>query len=286
MVVMCMVLIALAQVSEGPAQGPIETVTEGLVFTEGPVWVPGSGLLFSDIPADTIYHADKRVFRKPSNNSNGLDLDLEGRLLTAEHQARRISRTGKDGTITVVADRFEGKRFNSPNDLTVRSDGTIFFTDPPYGLEGGLGGPNDDLGFAGVFAVKPDGKVLVLAKDFKKPNGIACSPDEKTLYVADTEGEHIRAFDLAQDGSASNGRVFFELPSPDGLKVDTEGRVWATGGDSVWVIGADGKLIQKIDFPQKPANCAFGGEGGHTLFVTARTAVYKIQTTATGRIRP
>jgi len=262
--------------------GEVALVAEGFQFTEGPVWLPGGMLIFSDIPADRIYGADKTVFREPSGQSNGLTLDRAGRLIAAEHRNRRISRTEADGTVTVAADRYEGKRFNSPNAVVVRSEGMIFFTDPPYGLEGGLGGPNADLDFSGVFAVSPKGEVRLLARDFKKPNGLAFSPDEKTLYIADTEGEHIRAFDVSADGTLSNGRVFCEIPHPDGMKVDAQGNVWSTAGDGVRAISPEGKLIETIKFPAIPSNCAFGDTDYKTLYVTARQGLYKVRLNVAG----
>lgn len=263
-------------------QGDITVVADDCMFTEGPVWMPEAGLLFSDIPADTIYRADKTVFRKPSGNSNGLMLDRQGRLIACEHSNRRVTRTETDGSITVLADRFEGKRFNSPNDLIIRSDGAVFFTDPPYGLEGGLKGPNAELGFSGVYAILPGSEVHVLARDFIKPNGIGLSPDEKTVYIADTDANHIRAFDVAEDGTLSNGRVFFDVVHPDGMAIDTDGNVWTTGGKAVTVLSPKGELLQAIEFPLIPSNCTFGGEDGKTLYITARAKVFSIRTSATG----
>lgn len=263
-------------------QGDIAVVAEGCMFTEGPVWLPGTGLLFSDIPADAIFKADKTVFRKPSGNANGLMLDRQGRLIACEHGNRRVTRAEKDGSITVLADRVEGKRFNSPNDVIVRSDGAVFFTDPPYGLEGGLKGPNAELDFSGVYAILPDGELRVLARDFIKPNGIGLSPDEKTIYIADTDANHIRAFDVAADGTLSNGRVFFDIVNPDGMAVDTDGNVWTTGGKAVTVVSPKGELLQAIDFPLIPSNCTFGGGDGKTLYVTARAKVFSVRTSAKG----
>ncbi len=267
-----------AELLEEP--GRVEVVAEGYEFTEGPVWVPGTGLLFSDIPADTIYRydGDTAVFRRPSGKSNGLALDTSGRLLACEHGNRRLSRTEADGSVTTVAERYDGKRLNSPNDAVVRSDGTIFFTDPPYGLEG----REAELPFSGVYAVSPEGQLKLLVEDFLKPNGIGLSPDEETLYVADTEGNHIRAFDVREDGTVAGGRIFGELPWPDGLAVDEKGRVWCTAADGIHVFEADGTLRTTVAFPQAPANCAFGGEDGRTLYVTARTAVYRIRTRDAG----
>lgn len=285
-----LITVLLLAGADGMTTGEVAVVAQGFQFTEGPLWMPGEGLVFSDIPADTIYRADKSVFRHPSGQSNGLTLDNDGRLIAAEHQTRRVTRTGKDGAITVLAERFEGKRLNSPNDVVVRSDGTIFFTDPSYGLKGGLGGPEAELGFCGVYAIAPKGELMLLTKDFKKPNGLALSPDEKTLYVADTEGAHIRAFDVAADGRLDKDRVFFDLPGPDGMKVDVKGNVWATGGGGkdkagVYVIDPAGRLLERIAFPEAPANCAFGDADFKTLYVTARKGLYKVRTVVDG-VRP
>jgi gluconolactonase len=257
---------------------PVETVATGHRFTEGPVWLPQGKLLFSDIPADRIYAVEagsKSVFREPSGRSNGLTLDRENRLLAAEHQNRRVSRTEKDGTITVLADSYDGKRLNSPNDLIVRSDGVIFFTDPPYG------GHGSELGFNGVYAIHPDGTLKLLVNDFYRPNGLTLSPDEKILYIADSEKDFIRAYDLAPDATLSNPRQFCRCPGPDGIKTDTNGNIWATAADGVRIIAPNGSLLHTIAFPEQPANCAFG-EDGRTLFVTARTSVYKVRATVQG----
>lgn len=279
---MLTVLIAMAVLAAEPealTEGPVETVAEGFQFTEGPVWLPSGELVFSDIPADTIFRADKTVFRKPSGKSNGLTLDAEGRLIACEHWNRRVTRTEKDGVIAVLAETYQGKKFNSPNDATVRSDGTVFFTDPQYGLEG----REAELPYAGVYSLAPDGKVTLLADDFDKPNGIGLSPDEKILYVADTEAGHIRAFDVAPDGNVANDRVLCPIPSPDGMCIDSRGRVWCTGRGGVHVFEPDGKALGVVAFPQEPANCTFGGDGGKTLFVTARTGVYRVRCTVKGK---
>ncbi|MBI2423183.1 MAG: SMP-30/gluconolactonase/LRE family protein [Candidatus Hydrogenedentes bacterium] len=265
--------------------GDVATLGAGYKFTEGPVWMKDGTLLFSDIPADTIFKGNGEVFRKPSGMSNGLTLDREGRLIAAEHQTRRVTRTEKDGTITVLAERFEGKRLNSPNDVIVRSDGVLFFTDPPYGLPGGPDGPNAELKWFGLFAILPDGALKMLKKDFLRPNGLTLSPDEKLLYVADTSKGHIRAFDLAKDGTLSGDRVFCELPGPDGIKCDVEGNVWATASDGVRVVSPQGELLETVVFPEGPANCGFGGQDGKTLYVTARSSVYTV-TTAVAGIHP
>lgn len=271
--------LALLLIVAGVTTGPIDKAATGFQFTEGPVWVTGSGLLFSDIPANKIYKLPNDVFREDSGNSNGLILDNEGRLLAAEHGNRRVSRTEKDGSITVIADKFEGKRLNSPNDMAVRKDGVIFFTDPPYGLEGGPEGPNAELDFSGVYCVKPGEAVRLLAKDFKRPNGIGLSPDQKTLYVADTEGQHIRSFVIKGDAdpTVEGGAEFYKLPFPDGMVVHPDGRIFCTAGDGVHVISPKGERIEVIEFPEHPANCTLGGDDGQTLYATARTSVYSVR---------
>lgn len=258
--------------------GPVETVAEGFEFTEGPIWIPDKGLIFSDIPADIIYKSDKSVFRKPSGQSNGLTLDKQGRLIACEHWNRRVSRTEKDGTIKVIADYYEGKKLNSPNDVVVRSDGTVFFTDPPYGLEG----REAELPYSGVYAILPDGKIILLDKSFRAPNGLAFSPDEKLLYIGDSKEGFIRVHNVAKDGILNNGKLFCEVPGPDGMKVDIQGNLWTTARDGVRIYKPDGTLISTIEFPQRPANCAFGDADYKTLYVTAREGVYKVRCSVEG----
>ncbi len=271
---------------ESITKGDVELVADGFQFTEGPVWSDREdSLFFSDIPADTIYRKDKTVLRKPSGESNGLTFDREGRLIACEHKNRRVTRTEHNGEVTVLADNYKGKRLNSPNDVVVRSDGVLFFTDPPYGLSGGIEGPDAELDFSGVYKIDLDNELVLLIDDFDKPNGLAFSPDEKTLYIADTDGKHIRAFDIADDDALTNDRIFCELPMPDGLKVDVRGNVWATAFDGVRIHSPAGNLLQTIQCPQVPANCAFGDSDSRTFYITARTSVYKIRTTVEG-IRP
>lgn len=269
----------------------LEKLTTGYQFTEGPVWRADGTLLFSDIPANRIYTGTGEVFRDPSHQSNGLTLDREGRLIAAEHQSRRVTRTEKDGSITVLAETFEGKKFNSPNDVIVRNDGMIFFTDPPYGLPGGM--ENSELGFTGVYALDPETKtVTLIGKDFNRPNGLCLSPDEKTLYVADTEGDHapntsekkgdIWAFEADGKGSYGGGKLFCQLPYPDGIKADVEGNVWATCSAGVQVFSPEGALLETVETPEGPANCGFGGADGKTLYITARTSVYTVRTNVAG----
>lgn len=259
--------------------GPIATVADGLQFTEGPIWT-ADGLLFSDIPADTVYRADKTAAFQPSGKTNGMTLDGEGRVIRCEHGNRRVVRVEKDGAITVLAEAYNGRKLNSPNDAVWHSNGTVFFTDPTYGLEG----RNQEQPGQSVYAIRPTGEVLHVAGDFNQPNGIALSPDGSKLYVADTNRGHIRAFPIAADGSTSDSQELCKLRNPDGIRVDTEGRIWATSARGVEVFDATGIQLQVIEFPQQPANCGFGGADGKTLYVTARTAVYSVPTTATGLV--
>ncbi len=285
------ILFGVAAVALGGLHDPatVTSLTTGYKFTEGPIWLADGTLLFSDIPANRIYTGTGKVFREPTGNSNGLTLDHEGRLIAAEHTGRRISRTEKDGTITVIADQYDGKKLNSPNDVVVRSDGVMFFTDPPYGLEGGI--ENSALGFSGTYGVDPKtGTVTLVSKDFVKPNGLCLSPDEKTLYVADTEGAHeasdilgdIMAYTLGEDGTYGNGRLLCHLPKPDGIKVDVKGNIWATCKEGVNVYSPDGKLLESVKVPEEPKNCSFGGEDGKTLYITALTSVYTVQCNVEG----
>lgn len=267
--------------------GPIEVVAEGFKFTEGPIWLPdgvpalpGGVLAFSDVQADTIYLEDKSVFRKPSSAANGLTLDAEGRLVICQQQTGSITRLEADGSVTVLADRYEGKRLNAPNDVMIRSDGTIFFTDPmKRGKE-----VKNELDFSGVFAISPDGTLHLLVDSMTYPNGIALSPDETTLYVGDVMGAEIRAFDL--DGTAvRNERVFCKANIPDGMKVDVQGNLWVASSRGIVVFDKAGALLETIRFPVWPANLAFGGADSKTLYVTARTKVFKARTAIAG-IRP
>jgi gluconolactonase len=261
--------------------GEPERVASGFQFTEGPVWHPDGYLLFSDIPADTIYKwspdGGVEKFRSPGGNSNGLTFDRHGRLVACEHGNRRVSLTELDGTTITLAGEYQGKRLNSPNDLVVKSDGSIYFTDPPYGVK-----PDQrELDFQGVYRVAREGIIALLADDFEKPNGLAFSPDEKILYIADTDRKHVRAFDVQPDGMLANGRVFAENVSeaghgPDGMKVDVNGNLYVAAG-FVWIFDSTGKHLGNIVVPEAPANLAFGGPDNKTLFLTARTSLYKVQ---------
>lgn len=266
-----------------PAESAVEKIANGFQFTEGPVWIPSrSELLFSDIHANRIYRWKEgrvEVWRDPSGQANGNTLDREGRLVTCEHANRRVSRSELDGTVGTLADRFEGRRLNSPNDVVCKRDGAIYFTDPPYGVK-----PEDrELDFQGVFRLVPGANTLaLLARDFIKPNGLAFSPDERLLYIADTEQGHIRTFDVAHDGSIGNSRVFCQIERPDGMKVDIEGNLYVAGMTGVVVFDKAGKQRGIIPTPLRPSNLAFGEVDRKTLFITARSELYRIRVKIAG----
>lgn len=273
----------------------VEKIGDGYKFTEGPLWSASNTLLFNDIPANTIYELSpavdasgdqvwtKAVFREPSGNSNGLTLDDSGRLIACEHSNRRVTRTEKDGSVTVLADKYQGKPLNSPNDVVVKSDGSIYFTDPTYG------GHKNELGFQGVYRISRDGKLDLLVGDFVQPNGLCFSPDERRLYVADSSDlRHIRVFGVKPDGTLSAGSVFARITSekgvPDGMKVDVEGKLYVAGPGGVWIFDPSGKHLETIPVPETPANLAWGDIDGKTLYITARTGVYRVSTKSGGRL--
>jgi gluconolactonase len=273
-------------------QNPLSQIVEdseprqlatGFGFTEGPLWHPEGYLLFVDIRRSLIFRLvpgrEPEVLRENSGGSNGLTFDLQGRLVMCEGDNRRVTRMEADGSVTVLADRFEGHRLNRPNDVVGRSDGTLYFTNPGGRLEAS----ERELDFSGVHAIGPDGDVTAVIRDFEYPNGLAFSPDEKTLYVANTrEAMHLSVYDVAPDGSMANGRIFADMSSdepdgvPDGLKVDVEGRVYCTGPGGCWVFDADGSHVGTIQLPEIPANCAWGGPENRTMYFTARTSVYSL----------
>ncbi|TAK26118.1 MAG: SMP-30/gluconolactonase/LRE family protein [Chloroflexota bacterium] len=271
----------------------IDRIATGFTFTEGPVW-RGSDLLFSDIPNNrTVRYRilgegpEVTTFRTPSGNANGLTLDHQGRLLACEHSGRRVSRVNADGSVETMADNYEGKRLSSPNDIVVRSDGSIFFTDPPYGLKNQSEGRETPCN--GVFRLDSAGRLHLLVDDFERPNGLAFSPDETTLYIDDSAKAHIRAFDVAVDGSLSNGRVWAELKGaagergvPDGMKVDSEGNVYCTGAGGIWVFAANGRHLGRIHMPEVTANLAWGDSDWKSLYLTATTSVYRLRMNVAG----
>jgi len=286
------------------ADAAIERVAGGLTFTEGPVW-RGAHLLFSDIPNKRIVRW-RRLPEGPelttfaTGMSNGLTLDRQGRVLAAEHDGRRVTRVADDGARTILAEQFEGKRLNSPNDIVVKSDGSIYFTDPPYAVQPSTPGvprpagwwtkpiPGKEQPCHGVYRLTPDGTLRLLIDDFALPNGLAFSPDESVLYIDDSAHKHIRAFDVRPDGTLTRSRILLDLASedpgvPDGLKVDVRGNVFSTGPGGVWVCRPDGTLLGRIVLPELPANLAWG-EDGSVLFLTARTSVYRLPTRTRGAL--
>ena len=261
-----------------------ERLDTGFEFTEGPVWHPDGHLLFVDIRRSLIHRlvpgGQPEVVRENSGSSNGLTFDLQGRLIMCEGDNRRVTRMEPDGAITTVADRWDGKRLNRPNDVICRSDGSVYFTNPAGRLE-----PSEmEMDSSGVHRVATDGTVSMLVADMEFPNGLALSPDERTLYVANTrQPPLINAYDVSPDGSIANGRLFADMSSdepdgvPDGMKVDAEGRVYCTGPGGCWVFAPDGHHLGIIRLPEIPANCAWGGPDHRTMFFTARTSVYSMR---------
>jgi len=293
-----------------PAGAKIEKVADGFSFTEGPVWHPDGYLLFSDPNTNTIYRYNPQnhnvtVYMSHSGytgpdigeygqpGSNGLTIDKEGRLIIDQHGNRRVIRIEKKGPVTVLADRIDGKKFNSPNDIVYKSDGTVYFTDPPYGLPAFFDDKRKELGYSGVFMIK-DGKVQVVSKDLGGPNGIAFSPDEKYLYVTNWDIRDIHhtktiwRYEVNTDGTLKSGEIFFDWnftedeEALDGIKVDKQGNLFVSAPGGVWILSANGKLLGKIVTPERPANMAWGDDG-KTLYLTAHSSLYKIRVNTAGK---
>ncbi len=274
----------------------IERLYDGCRWAEGPVYVPaGRYVVWSDIPNDRMLRWDEMTgnvgeFRQPAGHSNGNTLDREGRLVTCEHGNRRVSRTEHDGSISVLAEHFGGKRLNSPNDVIVRSDGSIWFTDPAYGIDSDYEGHRaaSEIGACNVYRIDPvTGDVAVVADDFDRPNGLAFSLDESQIYIADTRHNHIRVFDVNGAGPLGAGEVFAECTAGhfDGFRLDDTGRLWAGVGDGVHCFDPDGTLIGKLHLPEDAANLTFGGLARNRLFITATTSLYSIRINVNGAAR-
>jgi len=292
-----------------PKDAVIEMLADGYHWTEGPVWdVSQKAILFSDIPANTVFRwkegGQPEIFLKPSGylgekpfegrepGSNGLTFDGKGRLVLCQHGERRVARLETGGRFTTLADHYQGKRFNSPNDLVFRSNGDLYFTDPPYGLPKTFDDPARELSWCGVYRLTPKGEVVLLTKDVKAPNGIAFSPDEKTLYVASSDPDKavVMAYELASDGSLKTTRVFVDMTGwkakgpggPDGIKVDKMGNVFTTGPGGVHVFASDGTLLGSFLTGVPTANLNWGDDGS-TLYITANTALCRVKLTTRGK---
>lgn len=264
----------------------IEKVAAGFAFTEGPVWSRQGYLLFSDVPNNKIIRfvagRGHDVFRDESNGANGNTFDARGRLYTCESRTRRVTRTGRKGNIEVIAEKWEGKRLNAPNDIVVRKDGHVYFTDPAFGSQA----DTRELDFYGVYHLTPRGEMELVAKPEGRPNGIAISPGGNTLYVANSDERNLRAYDLSRNGAVSNERVLVSGIGgvPDGICVDENGNIYVTA-EGVPVYSPEGKLIFTIELGERPANCAFGDPDFKTLYITARTSLYRIRMDVKGSVQ-
>lgn len=275
------------------AQSPLENdhklekIAEGFQLTEGPVWwesdkmgKEGAGLLFSDIPGNTINKWDKdsgtSIFLKPSGNSNGLAIDKNGKLIIAQHGFRRVIRLEEDGTQTVLASTYNSKKLNSPNDIAVKSDGAIYFTDPPYGINP----EQEELGFYGIYRIDTNGNLTLLDSSLRRPNGIVFSPDESKLYVSDDEDRKIYVFDVKDDTVITNKKLFaFMEPDgdADGMKVDSKGNLYAAGPLGLWVFSPEGALLDTVNVPGQTTNCNWGDKDRKSLYITSGNAVFRIR---------
>ncbi|WP_217238544.1 SMP-30/gluconolactonase/LRE family protein [Streptomyces sp. AC555_RSS877] len=276
----------------------LEVLYDGCRWAEGPLYLPAwRQLIWSDIPNDRILRWDEAtgtvgVFRTPAGHSNGNTLDPRGRLVTCEQGNRRVTRTEPDGTVTVLADRYDGKRLNSPNDSVVRSDGTIWFSDPDFGITSDYEGhrAESEIGACNVYRIDPATQEVRLAADgFAGPNGVILSGDEKQLYVSDSRSARIHVFDIREDGTLSDGRVFAAARGDvhfDNIRFDDEGRLWAAAlDDGVHCYDPDGTLIGRLRLPEPVSNIAFGGAKNNRLFITATTSLYSLMMSVTGAPR-
>ncbi len=296
-----------------PTNVKLFKLAEGFSFTEGPVWSPEGALLFSDPNDNRLYRLRERgaqpveltivdaksgyegedVARYSQPGSNGLAFDAQGRLTIDQHGNRRVVRREPDGRLTVLADRFQGKRLNSPNDLVYRSDGTLYFTDPPFGLPGFFGDPAKELAFSGVYRLQ-NGQLDLVSRELEGPNGIAFSPDEQFLYVTnwDPMRKIVMRYEFDADGGVGAGKVFFDMGKApgeealDGLKVDVEGHLYVSGPGGLWIIAPDGRHLGTLELPRLAANFAWGGAQGRTLYITARDRIYRMELGVVGAPRP
>jgi gluconolactonase len=275
----------------------LERLHTGCRWTEGPAYFPaGRYLVYSDIPNDRLLRWDETtgavgVFRHPAGYPNGNTRDRAGRLITCEHGGRRVVRTEHDGSLTVLADAYQGKRLNSPNDVVERADGSVWFTDPAYGIDSDYEGHQavSEIGGCHVYRVDPaTSEVALVAGDFDRPNGLAFSADEQRLFISDSERDHIRVFSVTEEGGLAGGEVFASCDSGtfDGVRLDSAGRIWAAAGDGLHCFDPDGTLIGKLLVPETVANLEFGGPRRNKLFICATTSVYSIMVNVTGLVYP
>ncbi len=282
-----------------PAGTRVERLARGFEFTEGPVWMPDGSLLFGDLPNNVIRRWSATdgvsVVRRrsgyagsdrppgPAMGSNGMALDRQGRLTICEPGNRRVTRLEADGSLTVLAARYDGKRLNSPNDLVYRSDGSLYFTDPPHGLIGEDASPEKELSFNGIYRIA-GGVLQLLSREMKRPNGLAFSPDEKYLYVSNSDPRRKvwMRYEVRADGSLANGIVFLDLSDvrgqpPDGMKVDREGNLYCTGPSGLWIVAPSGAVLGLIRTLREPSNCAWGDEDRRGLYLTGRDELYRVR---------
>jgi gluconolactonase len=277
---------ALAQ-SPVPPNAILEKLATGFQQPEGPVWKDSVGLLFSDIARSKIYvwspsDSATSVYLQPSDSSNGLTLDRQGRLILTQMLKRRVARQETDGSITPLVSTYNGKRFNCPNDVVVRSDGSLFFTDPDFNIPYGQ---QSELHFQGIYRLSPGGTLQLLDSTFDKPNGICFSPDEKKLYVNASQKCIIYTWDVINDSTIANKKVFYTIPASgyaDGMKTDAQGNVYCTGPTGIWIVSPSGVLLDKIAMTETPSNCNWGDANKKILYITAGSSLYRIRLTTTG----
>jgi gluconolactonase len=283
-IIMIIVLLSVCIDAQSPIPpgAKLEKIATGFLQPEGPVWKDSLGLLFSDIRANVIYQwspvdSSVKPYLQPSDSSNGLTFDHQGRLILTQMRRRRVARQEKDGTITPLASMFRGKKFNSPNDLIVKSTGSIFFTDPDFNIPYPY---NKELDFKGIYMISSSGEIKLLDSTFDKPNGICFSPDEKKLYVNESPKDRIYVWDVINDSTISNKKLFYQIPMAgyaDGMKVDSAGNVYCTGPTGIWIISPSGVYLDKISIPETPSNCNWGDSDRKTLYITAGKSLYKIR---------
>lgn len=268
-----------------PDGAEVDKIAGGYQFVEGPLWREPGYLIFSDINGNTIYKwspdGGKETFYTPSGNSNGLAADLQGRVLMAQHGNRQIARLEDDGSETPLATHYDSKRLNSPNDIAVKSDGSIYFTDPPYGINAW----QEELGFYGIFRLTTEGELILLDNSLSRPNGIVFSPDESKLYVNDSQTRKIYVWDVKADYGIENKKLFATMTgngSADGMEMDSNGNIYSAGPGGVWIYNPDGALLDKIDVPEQTTNVAWGDLARNTLYITSGTSIYSITLNATG----